>query len=168
MRPALLVVDIQKAFFSESEAMTASLMRSIEYANAVMPLFRAKGLPVVCVIHQEEEDGLMPGTPGFEPHEKLKFEPGDLRIIKTTGSAFAGGTDLGDKLRGLGVDAVVILGFCAEYCVLSTCRGARDEGFKSLLLRDALASGHPERIPFVEAINDGLTFGALQYLLQGV
>ena len=62
-------------------------------------------------------------------------------------------------------DAVVILGFCAEYCVLSTCRGARDEGFTSMLLRDALASGHPERIPFVEAVNDGLTFGTLRYLL---
>jgi nicotinamidase-related amidase len=165
MHPALLVVDLQKAFFSENEVTTVSLKKSIEYANAVMPLFRAKGLPVVCVIHEEAEEGLVPGTPGFEPHEDLRFEPGDLRVVKRTGSAFAGGTGLGDLLRSLGVDAVVIVGYCAEYCVLSTCRGARDEGFKAMLLRDSLASGRPERISFVEAINDGLSFGALQYLL---
>ena len=165
MRPALLVVDIQKAFFSRNGVTTASLENAVEYANAAMPLFRAKGLPVVCVLHEEPEDGLVAGSPGFEPHEALLFEPGDLRIVKRTGSAFAGGTGLGDRLRALGIDAVVIAGFCAEYCVLSTCRGARDEGFKAMLLRDALASGHPERIPFVEAVNDGLSFGVLQYLL---
>jgi hypothetical protein len=49
--------------------------------------------------------------------------------------------------------------------VLSTCRGAEDEGFKAMLLRDSLASGHPERIPVVEAINDSLSFGTLKYLL---
>lgn len=165
MRPALLVVDIQKAFFQRNETTTASLRNAIEYANAVMPLFRAKGLPVVCVIHRDDEDGLVPGAPGFDPHEDLRFESGDLRVIKTTGSAFAGGTGLGDTLRGMGIDAVVICGFCAEHCVLSTCRGAEDEGFKAMLLRDALASGHPERIPVVEAINDGLSYGALRYLL---
>lgn len=165
MRPALLVVDLQKAFFERDETTTASLRQAIVYANAVMPLFRAKSLPVVCVIHRDEEDGLVPGAPGFEPHEDLRFESGDLRIVKTTGSAFAGGTGLGDTLRAMGVDAVVIVGYCAEHCVLSTCRGARDEGFRAMLLRDSLASGHPERIPFVEAINDVLSYGALQYLL---
>ena len=165
MRPALLVVDIQQAFFSVDPVTTRSLESAVRYANAAMPLFRAKGLPVVCVIHQDESEGLVPGAPGFEPHPDLRFEAGDLRIVKRTGSAFAGGTGLGDQLRALGVDAVVTTGYCAEYCVLSTSRGARDEGFRSLILRDSLASSHPERIPFVEAINDGLTFGALQYLL---
>ena len=165
MRPAFLVVDIQKAFFAENAVTPASLEQAVAYANAAMPLFRAKGLPVVCVIHEDPEDGLVPGSPGFEPHETLRFEPGDLRIVKHTGSAFAGGTSLGSQLRALEVDAVVIAGYCAEYCVLSTCRGARDEGFKAMLLRDALASGHPERIPFVAAINDELSLGVLQYLL---
>jgi nicotinamidase-related amidase len=165
MRPALLVVDIQKGFFSRDAVTTTSLENAIEYANAAMPLFRAKGLPVVCVIHEDTEENLVPGAPGFEPHEDLKFEPADLRIVKRTGSAFGGGTGLGDQLRSLGVDAVVITGFCAEHCVLSTCRAAEDEGFKALLLQGSLASGHPERIPFVQAINDGLTLGALQYLL---
>lgn len=165
MRPALLVVDIQTAFFSRDTVTAVSLGQAVEYTNAAMPLFRAKGLPVVCVIHEDPEDGLVPGSLGFEPHESLRFEPGDLRIVKRTGSAFAGDTKLGKRLRALDIDAVVIAGYCAEYCVLSTCRGARDEGFKAMLLRDALASGHPERIPLVEAINDGLSFGVLQYLL---
>jgi nicotinamidase-related amidase len=165
MQPALLVVDIQKAFFARDAVTTASLENAIEYANAAMLLFRAKGLPVVCVLHEELEDGLVVGSPGFEPHEDLHFLPEDLRIVKRTGSAFAGGTGLGLQLRALGVDAVVVTGFCAEQCVLSTCRGAEDEGFKALLLQGGLASGHPERIPFVQSINEGLSFGALRYLL---
>jgi nicotinamidase-related amidase len=165
MRPALLVVDIQKAFFGRSETTTTSLRNAIEYANGAMPLFRAKGLPVVCVLHREDGDGLLPGTPGFEPHEDLQFEPADLRVIKTTGSAFAGGTGLAELLRSRDIDAVVIAGFCAEYCVLSTCRGAEDEGFKAMLLRDSLASEHPERIPVIEAINEGLSFGTLRHIL---
>ncbi len=168
MRPALLVVDIQNAFFSRDETTTASLKNAIEYANAAMPLFRAKNLPVVCVVHEEAEDGLVEGAPGFEPHPDLQFQPEDLRIVKRTGSAFAGGTGLGDRLRAIGVDAVVIVGFCAENCVLSTCRGAEDEGFTAMLLQRSLASGHPERITVIEAINEGLTFGALKYLLAHV
>lgn len=165
MRPALLVVDIQKAFFSRDPVTTASLENAVEYANITMPLFRANGLPVVCVLHEDKEEGLVVGSPGFEPHESLHFEPEDIRVVKRTGSAFAGGTGLGDQLRSLGVDAVVITGFCAENCVLSTCRGAEDEGFKAMLLQGSLASGHPERIAFVQAINEGLSLGTLQYLL---
>ena len=164
MKPALLVIDVQKAFFGISEETRQSLEQAVKLINAVVPMFRNRNLPVVWVQHQDDEDGVVPGTEGFEMPESFDVRPGDLRVVKTAGNAFHG-TALEEDLRRLGVDATVLTGFCAEYCVLSTCRGARDEGFTSMLLRDALASGHPERIPFVEAVNDGLTFGTLRYLL---
>jgi nicotinamidase-related amidase len=39
-------------------------------------------------------------------------------------------------------------GYCAEYCVLSTYRGAIDLDLNPILLRDALASGSEGKYPF--------------------
>lgn len=57
-----------------------------------------------------------------------------------------------------------LTGFSAETCVLSTCRGAEDEGFNTMLLHGSLASDHPERIALVQAIDEGRSMGTLQYL----
>jgi hypothetical protein len=58
-----------------------------------------------------------------------------------------------DQLRRLGVDTVIITGFCAEYCVLSTYRGAKDLDLTPILLRGSLASETPENIKFVESVS---------------
>ncbi|MBM4430289.1 MAG: cysteine hydrolase [Chloroflexi bacterium] len=120
MKPALLVIDVQKAFFGLSPATAQSLKDAIEYINAAIALFREKGLPVICVQHMKEEDQLVPGQEGFDLPEELHILPSDLHIHKTYGNAF-NKTPLAAHLRDLGVDTVIITGFCAEYCVLSTC-----------------------------------------------
>jgi nicotinamidase-related amidase len=51
----------------------------------------------------------------------LNILDSDVHIHKTYGNAF-NKTSLEDELRKLGVDTVIITGFCAEYCVLSTYR----------------------------------------------
>jgi hypothetical protein len=49
--------------------------------------------------------------------------------------------------------------------VLSTYRGAWDVDLTPIMLRGALASTHPENIPFVERISDVISFGALKRVL---
>jgi len=61
MKPALLVIDVQKAFFGLDPVMTQSLENAIEYINAAIKLFREKQLPVLCVQHIDEGDNLVPG-----------------------------------------------------------------------------------------------------------
>ena len=51
MKAALLVIDVQKAFFEISPATTQSLNDAIVYINAAIALFRGKGLPVICIQH---------------------------------------------------------------------------------------------------------------------
>lgn len=82
-------------------------------------------------------------------------------IHKTYGNPFAK-TSLEDRLRELGVDTVIIIGFCAEYCVLSAYRGAQDLGLTPLILRGSLASSIPENIRFIESISDIIAYGALK------
>lgn len=164
MKPALLVIDIQNEFFNLSQGCSDSLKSAIQYVNAAISLFRRRNLPVIAVQHRSEEDGLVPGKPGFDVPDSVKLEPSDLRIVKTYGNSF-NKTGLAEKLRELGVDTVIVSGFCAEECVLSTYKGAEDLDFKPIILRGSLASDNLEHIRFVEEITDTITLGALKALL---
>ena len=164
MKPALLVIDVQKAFFTINPTMTQSLNDAIEYINAAIALFREKGLPVICIQQMDEDEKLVPGEEGFDLPEGLEILPSDLHIHKTYGNSF-NQTSLEDELQQLGVDTVIITGFCAEYCVLSTARGAKDLDLTAIVLRGSLASGVPENIKFVESISDLISYGALKKIL---
>jgi nicotinamidase-related amidase len=96
---------------------------------------------------------------------QLDIRPCDVRIIKTYGNAF-NKTSLFSELERLEIDTAIISGYCAEYCVLNTYRGARDVDLKPILLRGSLASDHPERIRFVEEINEVISLGALKNFIS--
>lgn len=164
MKPALLVIDVQKAFFEFSPATAQSLNDAIEYINAAIAMFREKHLPIICVQHVDAEENLVPGEDGFELPEALDILPSDLHIHKTYGNSF-NRTGLADELRELGVDTVIVTGFCAEYCVLSTIRGAEDLDLTPIVLRGSLASSTPKNVRFVESISDVISYGALKKVL---
>ena len=165
MKAALFVIDIQNYFFNISQVCSDSLKSAIQYINAAIKLFRKKILPIVIVQHKDEEDGLVPGKLGFNVPETINTEPNDLRIIKTYSNSF-NKTGLTEKLRQLGIDTVIITGFCAEQCVLSTYKGAEDLDFKPIILKGAIASTNLEHIKFVEETTDTITLGALNTLLS--
>jgi nicotinamidase-related amidase len=165
MKPALIVIDIQKDFFHISDITTQSLHAAIEVINAAIALFREKGFPVISIQHIEEADGLKPGSPGFDLPDELEIAADDLHIHKYYGNAF-NKTGLADHLHTLQADPLILAGFCAEFCVLSTYRGALDQDFKPIMLQGGLASETPENIHFVEQISDGVTYGALKNLLR--
>ena len=162
MKPALLVIDVQKAYFSP--ATQSSLDDAIEYINAAIEMFRKRGLPVISVQHMDREDGHIPGSEGFDLPESLKINPDDLHIHKEYGNSFTK-TPLAGELKKLGVDTVILTGFCAEYCVLSTYRGALDLDLSPILLRNSLASPSSKNIRFVESISEIISYGALEKLL---
>jgi nicotinamidase-related amidase len=163
-KPALLVIDIQNEFFNRNQACDDSLKSAIEYINAAINLFREKNLPIVVIQHKSEEQGLVPGKSGFDVNDSVKLTPQDIRIVKTYGNSFTK-TGLAEKLRELGVDTVIVTGFCAEYCVLSTYRGAQDFDFTPIILKGSLASENAEHIRFVEEITETISYGALKTLL---
>jgi nicotinamidase-related amidase len=165
MKPSLLVIDVQKAFFSINPTTAQSLDQAIETINAAIALFRAKSLPVVCVQHMDEANKLVPGQEGFDLPDTLNVLPSDLHIHKTYGNSF-NKTPLESRLRELGVDTVIITGFCAEYCVLSAYRGAENCDLTPIILRESLASVVPENIRFVENISDIISHGALKKVLE--
>jgi len=164
MKPALLVVDVQKAFFKNAET-TQSLNQAIIQLNAGIDLFRQKQLPIFCVQHINEESGVLPGREGFDLPESLNILPTDPHIHKTYGNAF-NKTSLDQLLKEQNVDTLIITGYCAEYCILSTYRGALDLDYTPVILRGAIASRNPSNIPFVENVNEVISFGILKKLLS--
>jgi nicotinamidase-related amidase len=164
MKPALLIIDVQKEFFNISQTCSDSLKSAVQYINATIALFRKKNLPIFVIQHRSDEEGLVPGKPSFDVPESLKLEPQDTRIVKTYGNSFVK-TGLAEKLRELGVDTVFLTGFCAEFCVLSTYRGAESLDFTPIIVRGSIASDNAEHIRFVEEINETISFGALKTLL---
>ncbi|MGD0174190.1 MAG: cysteine hydrolase [Anaerolineales bacterium] len=165
MKPALLVIDVQKAFFKDNPPAAAALRNATEYINAAIELFRKKNLPVICVQHMNPEDNVIPGQEGFDLPETLNVLPTDLHIHKTYGNAF-NKTELAEALRQAGIDTVVLTGFAAEGCVLSTYRGAKDLDLTAIILRNSIVAGKPENAPFVESINEIISYGALAKVLE--
>jgi nicotinamidase-related amidase len=165
MKAALLVIDVQKAFFTDNPVRTTDLKNAAEYINAAIDLFREKNLPVICVQHMNPEDNLVPEQPGFDVPDILNILPGDLRIHKTYGNSFTK-TPLAETLRKMGVDTVVVSGFAAEGCVLATVRGAEDYDFTSMILRSSIIGGKPGVAPLIESINEIISYDVLCKVLE--
>ncbi len=164
MKPALLIIDMQNEFFNLSQACADSMKSAIEYINAAIELFREKKLPIIVIQHKSENEKLKPGKSGFGVPESIKLKPTDTRLVKTYSNSFTK-TGLSEKLKKLRVDTLIITGFSAEYCVLSTYRGAQDLDLTPLMLRGSLASDNQEHIRFVEEISELVSYGALKTLL---
>jgi len=164
MKPALMVIDLQKAYY-RGEALE-SMDNACEYINAVLPLFRKKGLPIIWVQHISSEGGAVPGTEGFEFIDCLKPEEGEYRIHKKYGNSF-NKTKCAEILKENNIDTVIVTGYCAEYCVLSTYRGAADHDLLPVILKNGIASYNKEGVKFVEDISNIISYGVLVKVMEG-
>ena len=165
MKMALLAIDLQKAYYNESTK--ASMDSACEYINAIIPQFRKKSFPIVWIQHKDEDDGSTPGKPGFEYIELLKPETNDYRITKEYGNSF-NKTNLLNIVKENGIDTVVITGFCAEYCILSTYRGAQDLDLSPVILKNAISSDNQYHLKMVEEISNIISFGILSKVIKEI
>jgi nicotinamidase-related amidase len=163
MKPALMIIDMQKAYYGGPTV--PQMDAAAEYINYILPKFEAKGLPIFWVYNLDEEDGAVPGNDAFEFIDPLK--PGDdhIKIHKAYGNSF-NKTEADELLKEHGVDTIVMTGFCAEHCVLSTYRGARDLDYFPVILKHGIASTKDANKEFVENISETITAGTLIKILD--
>jgi nicotinamidase-related amidase len=162
MKLALLIIDMQKACYVSGKE---SMDEAAPCINKAVSLFRSKDLPVIWVQNENKAENIVPGSLEFEVIDALKPAKTDKRIYKEYLNSF-NKTDLLEYLTSQSVDTVVVTGYAAEYCVFSTCRGAKDHDLTSFLLRGALASSNKEYIRFVEGVNDIISLNVLKKFLE--
>ena len=164
MKPALLIIDMQNAFYFLNPKIKESFDAAAGTINAALKLFREKNLPVFFIQQIDEKEGLTLDKEGFKIIEQIQALPSDLFVKKHRGSAFFG-TKLDELLKEEGIDTLILTGFCAEYCVLSTYRSGSDLDYTPIMLRNALASEEPENILFVERISSLIPLEVLAKVL---
>lgn len=165
MKPALLVIDIQKQYVFADDYRKKAILQALPIINGAIDLFREKGLPIIGIQNINETQGVIPGMEGFNFIEELNILPEDYHICKTYRNAF-NETELENILKKLETDTLVLTGYCAEFCVLSTYRGAEDRDFVPIILREGITSGSEANAKFVENINDIISLRALKQLLS--
>jgi nicotinamidase-related amidase len=137
-RTALLVIDMQEEMATRTRSGRDRANPQAEaHIAGLLALFRARGLPVVHVHHDEPGSPVAFGQPGGAVMDCARPAPGEPVFVKSASSAFAG-TGLDAWLRRQGIGRIVLVGAVAAFCVTTSTRVASDLGFRVILPGDAL------------------------------
>ncbi|MCP4997249.1 MAG: cysteine hydrolase [Hyphomicrobiales bacterium] len=77
------------------------------------------------------------GSYGFQLHQSLDVDAADLRLTKQRHSAFAGSSDLHEKLQAAGRDTLIVTGTLTNVCCETTTRDAMQLNYNSVFVSDA-------------------------------
>ena len=139
--PALLLVDIQKAFLEKDYP---GLIRNNEYAEficgKILKKWRTLDLPIIHVRHSSTnpESKLHKSRPGFEFNDYVTPLETEMVLTKEVNSAFIG-TNLENILIKSHIDTLVIVGMTTNHCISTTVRMSGNLGFDTYLISDSTA-----------------------------
>ena len=139
--PALLLVDIQKAFLEKDYP---GLIRNNENAEficgKILKKWRSLDLPIIHVRHSSTnpESKLHKSRPGFEFNDYVTPLETEMVLTKEVNSAFIG-TNLENILIKSHIDTLVIVGMTTNHCISTTVRMSGNLGFDTYLISDSTA-----------------------------
>ncbi len=81
--------------------------------------------------------------PGYGIIPKLAPRPDEPVINKTAQGAF-GSSAIDHVLKQMGIDNLVVAGMYTNHCVMATCMGAADAGYRVIVPEDAVGTWHPD------------------------
>jgi len=153
---AVVIVDMLKdSVYSRSRSgIGAQARHLIPGIQRLLLTARGKGMPVIFANDAFLPDDFIFSGTGVKPHSIMgtegaqvisEFGPEESDIIleKRRFSAFMG-TNLDDKLRGMGVDTIVVVGIGTPVCVLTTALDGLAHDFRVIMLEDCCAAFRQE------------------------
>jgi nicotinamidase-related amidase len=165
MKPALLVIDVQNAFFPYMAEEHRKIAPFI--INLAIDLFRVRKLPLFSIYHTDPLRGPSPDSHEFAYDPAIKITSDDIRIVKNFPNSF-NHTQLERLLHDAGCDTVFLCGLSSTGCVLATYFGAKDLGLKTFLIKDALLGPRVAYTDCVENICDSVNVNVLQEILASL
>ena len=152
-RPAVLVIDIMKAFSDATLPLGANLDRQILETNRILDAAHTIGAPVFFSYVAYDEPncadagiwgekmtglyGLTADSPIVALDERLHRLPSDAVFVKKYASCFFG-TDLVSRLTSRRVDTLIITGCTTSGCVRASAVDAIQYGFRPIVAREAV------------------------------
>jgi len=127
-RSALLVVDAQDSFKLGLRWDRRSNRDFERNVGALIDAYRQAGLPVLFVLHSDDDPGFQRDSPEFKLMDFIQRRDSEPLLLKNTRNSFTS-TDLQQRLDALGVQRLVITGIQTEQCVETTTRVAADLGY---------------------------------------
>lgn len=141
-KPALILIDIQKAFLDEEYWGGNRNNKNAEViCGKILDKWRALNLPLFHIRHSSSnlKSKLNKTNKGFEFNDHVLPIKNEPIITKEVNSAFIG-TDLKEQLDNLNINTLVIVGITTNHCVSTTTRMAGNFGYETYLISDATAS----------------------------
>ncbi len=182
-KDALIIVDVQNDFcpggalpVAEGDRIVPVLNRYIdEFTQAGLPIFATRDWHPQRTSHFNTDGGPWPphciqGTEGGKFHARLAL--GGNAVILSKGmspdadsysgfqAANASGVKLGDLLRERGVERIFVGGLATDYCVKHTVLDGLKEGFKVVLLEDAIRGVNLQSDDSERAVEEMMRAGA--------
>ena len=161
-RPALINIDLQKAYTCVGEFITAyeTDPGQMDYVNQLATEFRTRGFPVVwthVVFMESGEDCGVWGTRSHTPDSLQNIKVGsrraefddrlhinrvrDIVLNKRMASAFFE-TNLGSLFAYHGVDTVVVTGGSTSGCVRATVVDSLSRSYRTIVPQECVADKH--------------------------
>lgn len=166
---AVLVVDMQRAFFDNNDSLgrtgldVTPLRTAIPGSVRLVNLARANGVPVIFTRYvympgmvdfgrkygasaesRKSSNSLGHGTDEIEIIPELEVRPDEVIIDKSRPSSFYG-TRLEPVLTGMGVRNLIVCGVTTNICVETTVRDAGQRDYGTFVVSDAVGEFLPER-----------------------
>jgi nicotinamidase-related amidase len=152
-RPALLVIDMLKAFTDPAMMLGANLDAQIEAITPLLAAAHDANVPVIfSTVMYEDADfkdagiwalkqkgvvTLRAGTEAVEVDPRLDLRKTDTLLVKKYASCFFG-TDLVSRLLAHRVDTLILTGCTTSGCVRATAVDACQTGFRPMVVREAV------------------------------
>lgn len=141
-RPALILIDIQKAFDNvEYWGGQRNNPNAEMNASELLSSWRENNLPVFHIKHcsSTSTSPLHETNKGNEFKDLVMPMEGEIVIRKNVNSAFIG-TNLKELLEQEKITKLVIVGLTTDHCVSTTTRMAGNYGFDTIVVSDATAT----------------------------
>ncbi|MCQ6557237.1 cysteine hydrolase family protein [Paenibacillus mendelii] len=162
MKIGLLIVDMQEVFL-HNQKNELNVAGACEHINHVADLLRSNNH---CVIHVQDIEGADDHNPELLPIiPEIEVNETDIRITKEESNAFWN-TDLEQILIKQQISLVIVAGFAAEQCVLFTYNGAKERGFKTVLLQNGILSTHGDVIASTYRDRNLVSYPVIEFMVS--
>jgi maleamate amidohydrolase len=151
-RPALLVIDMIRAFTDLRSPLASNLDSQVEAINRLLGLTRERGLPIIFSTVAYDRDlqeagiwirkipsnkWLVEGSEWVEVDQRHQRRPDEMLLVKKYASCFFG-TDLAARLITRGIDTLLITGCTTSGCVRASAVDACSFGLHTIVIQEAV------------------------------